>query len=374
MRDNRLVEDFSLTRRSQITTDFMFFRLYEAILQKRIGLYENGFFKSFSPGAFTVGVGNLTVGGTGKTPLVAFVAEILAGKDERVCIISRGYKRENPKKRVLVSDGEKVLANAKQAGDEPFELAAKLLGKAIVIADADRVSAANWAREKFGITAFVLDDAFQHLRVRRDSDIVTIDATNPFGSRRLMPFGILREPPQNLKRADAVVITRANLAESVENLKSEIRKYNSDCPIFVSENKISNLVKLKEFPAEAQSPQTTKEKGQRTKEKFLAFCGLGNPNNFFRQLRAENFDLAATETFRDHYFYKQNDIARIERKAAKTGAGVLLTTAKDAVKLKDLQFRLPCFVVESELVFAGEDDFSNWLIAELEKTKREKNA
>ncbi len=345
----------------------MFSGLYAAILQKRIELYENGFFKSFSPGAFTVGVGNLTVGGTGKTPLVAFVAEILAGKGEKVCIISRGYKRENPKERVLVSDGEKVSATAEQAGDEPFELAAKLLGKAIVVADADRVSAAHWAVEKFGITALVLDDAFQHLRIRRDLDIVTIDATNPFGNGKLLPFGILREPLQNLKRADAVVITRANLVGNVEDLNIEIRKFNSRCPIFVSGNKVSKLVKLEEFPAKAQSSQTRNEKRETRNEKFSAFCGLGNPQNFFRQLRSENFDLVSTETFRDHYFYKQSDVAKIERKAEKMGARVLLTTAKDAVKLKNLQFNLPCFVVESELVFADKDDFSSWLTAEIEK-------
>lgn len=360
----------------------MFFRLYETILKKRIALYENGFFKSFSLGAFTVGVGNLTVGGTGKTPLVALAAEILAGRGEKVCVISRGYKRENPKKRVLVSDGEKILAAVKQAGDEPFELAGKLLGKAIVIADADRISAAHWARPKFGITAFVLDDAFQHLRARRDSDIVTVDATDAFGNRKLLPFGILREPPQNLKRADAIVITRANLVENIKDLKTELRKFNSDCPIFVSGNKISKLSELKEFPAKAQKetnyelPITNYETGQiqdskveSVKPKYSAFCGLGNPQNFFRQLRSETFDLTATETFPDHYFYKQSDIARIEQKARRTGAEILLTTAKDAVKLKHLKFNLPCLVVESEMIFDDGNDFRGWLIEKLENSK-----
>lgn len=348
----------------------MLSRLHKAILQKRVGLYETGFLKSFSLGAFTVSVGNLTVGGTGKTPLVALTAEILAGSGEKVCVISRGYKRENPKKRVLVSDGEKILAEARQAGDEPFELAGKLLGKAIVIADADRVSAAGWSRQKFGITAFILDDAFQHLRARRDLDIVTIDATNPFGNRKLLPFGILREPLKNLKRADAVVITRANLVENIEKIKSEIRKFNFDFPIFVAENKISKLVELKEFLATGQGSQPGKaRKRQTTNDKFLAFCGLGNPQNFFQQLRGETFDLTSTETFPDHYFYKQSDLAKIEQKASRTGAKTLLTTAKDAVKLKNLRFTLPCFVVESEMIFGGENNFRGWLIEKLEKSK-----
>ncbi len=354
-------------------------RFHEAILQKRIALYEKGFFKTFSLGAFAVSVGNLTVGGTGKTPLVAFVAEILAGRGEKVCVISRGYKRENPKSRVHVSDGKNVLADAKLAGDEPVELARKLLGKAVVIADADRVRAGNWAREKFGVTAFVLDDAFQHLRAKRDLDVVTIDATNPFGNRKLLPFGILREPLQNLKRADAIVVTRANLVETIEDLTFEIRKYNAACPIFTSENKISNLVKLEEFTVNnndsenlknLQTAQTAKDKGQRTKDKFSAFCGLGNPRGFFEQLRQENFDLISTETFPDHYFYKQTDVEKLEKAARSAGAKTLLTTVKDAVKLQNLKFNLPCFVAESEIVFAPDADFSGWLISKLEDSRQ----
>jgi tetraacyldisaccharide 4'-kinase len=352
----------------------MLSRLYRAVLQKRVSLYESGVLKSFSLGALTVSVGNLTVGGTGKTPLVAFVAEILAQKGKKVCIISRGYKRENPKQKVLVSDGEKILADAKQAGDEPFELAQKLLGKAVVVADANRVLAGNWARGKFRITAFVLDDAFQHLRAERDLDIVMIDATNPFGNRKLLPFGILREPLLNLKRADAIVITRANLVETVEHLKAEIRIFNSNCPIFVSENKISKIIRLEEFFAKAQK-ETNYGKGEiqntnNLKPGFLAFCGLGNPSNFFEQLRHENFDLIATETFPDHYFYKQTDTAKLEKKARQNGAKILLTTAKDAVKLKDLKFVLPCFVVESRMVFDNETNFRSWLNTKIEEIER----
>ena len=333
--------------------------LYGAIINARNALYEKGLLKSFSLGVPTISIGNITVGGTGKTPMVAFVAEILAEQGEKVCILTRGYGRENAKQRILVSDGEQILAEAKKAGDEPFELAQKLLGKAVVVADANRVAAGNWAREKFGIMTFVLDDAFQHRQAKRDLDIVLLDATNPFGNGKLLPFGILREPLENLKRADAIVITRANLVADLNNLKSRISKITPNCPIFISENKITNLTKLKEFHAEAQSSQRTKDKGQRTKNKAFAFCGLGNPNNFFEQLRREDFDLMATETFPDHHFYTPKDIAKIENKAKTNNAQILLTTAKDTVKLKDLDFNLPCFVVENELVFEDEIGFRN---------------
>ena len=336
--------------------------LYGAIINARNALYEKGLLKSFSLGVPTISIGNITVGGTGKTPFVAFVAEILAEHGEKVCILTRGYGRENAKQRVLVSDGETILAEAKKAGDEPFELANKLLGKAIVVADANRVSAGNWAREKFGVTAFVLDDAFQHRQAKRDLDIVLVDATNPFGNGKLLPFGTLREPLENLQRADAIVISRANLANALDNLKSRISKINPSCPIFVSENKVANLVNLKEFHIER-----TKNKGQKTKDKSLAFCGLGNPNNFFEQLRREHFDLVSTETFPDHHFYTPKDIVKIEKKATENGAEMLLTTAKDAVKLKDLDFNLPCFVVENEIVFDDEIGFCKLIIAALKK-------
>jgi tetraacyldisaccharide 4'-kinase len=324
--------------------------LYGKISNFRKALYEKGVFKSASLGAPAVSVGNITAGGTGKTPLVAFVAEVLAGNGEKVCILTRGYGRENPKKRVLVSDGEKVLVDVETAGDEPFELARKLLGKALVVADANRVAAAHWARETFGATAFVLDDAFQHHRAKRDLDIVCIDATNPFGSGRIF----LREPLKNLKRADAIVITRANLVENIESLKSQISKFNPDCPIFTAKNKISQLIELKEFNSKGQKREAAADNRQLTTDNYFAFCALGNPDNFFEQLKRENFNIISTQKFPDHHFYTRKDIANLEERAIESGAEIFLTTAKDAVKLKDLELNLECFVAESEIVFDDE--------------------
>jgi tetraacyldisaccharide 4'-kinase len=348
--------------------------LYRAGVRARNSLYERGVFKSRSLEALTVSIGNITVGGTGKTPLVARVAQILAGSGERVCILTRGYKRENPGERVLVSDGEKILADVKKAGDEPFELACKLTGAGVavaVIADRNRAGAGIWARENLGITAFVLDDAFQHRRVRRDLDIVCVDATNPFGNGKILPGGILREPLSSLKRADAVVITRANLVEAkrVADLKRQLSEMNPRLEIFVSENKISNLINLKEFSAKAQSgkgaePAAISTNGERqTTGNYSAFCALGNPESFFEQLRREKFNLIFTKIFRDHHRYTQKDVDEMEREAAARGAQIFLATAKDAVKLKDLQFNLPCRVAESELIFDDEKSFRE-LIAE----------
>jgi tetraacyldisaccharide 4'-kinase len=330
----------------------MFVWLYGKIADLRNALYEKGVFKSFSLGAPAVSVGNITAGGTGKTPLVAFVAGVLAEKGENVCILTRGYGRENPNKRVLVSDRAKILADVKTAGDEPFELANKLLGKAFVVADANRVAAANWARDNFGVTAFVLDDAFQHRRAKRDLDIVVIDATNAFGGGKVF----LREPLKNLKRAGAIVITRANLVEkeSIADLKLQISNFNSDCPIFTAENKFSELIELKEFNSNAQKENNQRPKTKDQRPNFFAFCALGNPDNFFEQLKREKFDVISTQKFPDHHFYTPKDVEKLEEKAGQSGAEIFLTTAKDAVKLKELNFRLPCFVAESQMVFDDE--------------------
>lgn len=344
----------------------LFSWLYGVITNTRNSLYEKGIFKSVSLEVPVISIGNITVGGTGKTPLVALVAEILAENGEKVCILTRGYGRANPRKRVLVSDGKNILTDAFETGDEPFELAAKLLSKAVIVADPNRVAAGLWALANFNVTAFVLDDAFQHLQVKRDLNIVTIDATNSFRNGKLLPSGILREPLANLKRADAIVLTRANLVEEnrIANLKVQISKTNSRCKIFVVENKTSRVIDLTEFHAQTQSShRPTTNHRLPTTDRCLAFCALGNPHNFFEQLRREDFALAAKKIFPDHYFYSQEDIFELEAEAEREGAKFLLTTAKDAAKLKKLNFSLPCYVVESEMIFDEQAEFCNLILS-----------
>lgn len=335
-------------------------RLYGKIIESRNSLYEKNLLKTHSLGAPCVSVGNITVGGTGKTPLVAFIAEVLSEAGESVCVISRGYKRADENKKILVSDGEKIFGGVREAGDEPLELAEALLGKASVIADADRVRAGLWASEKLGATVFVLDDAFQHRRAKRDLDIVAIDATNPFGNRKTLPGGILREPLSALRRADAFVITRANLSGEILQIKEEIARFNDRAPIFTASNKFSDFVDLK---------TSSKNFAARTDSspKYFAFCALGNPENFFRQLELENFDLAGTQTFPDHYFFLQRDIRELERAAARAGASELLTTAKDAVKLNAFDFEIPCRIARSALIFDDEKKLREMIHAVLKK-------
>src|SRR5207244_13507260 len=153
---------------------------------------------------------------------------------KRMCVLTRGYGRANPSTQVVVSDGAELLASEQEAGDEPFLLARNLLGIAAVVSNPNRAAAGEWAIENLRSEVFVLDDAFQHLRLARDLDIVTIDATNPWGGGHLLPYGRLREPRSGLARADCIVITRTDQANDVESLKREIENLIHNRRIFTS--------------------------------------------------------------------------------------------------------------------------------------------
>lgn len=335
--------------------------LYGLIANARNSLYDRDIFRSHQLGARTISVGNITVGGTGKTPLVAFVAKTLAENGEKVCILTRGYGREKSRDRVLVSDGKNVLADAKAGGDEPVELARKLLGKAIVIADADRVSAAKWALRNFDITAFVLDDGFQHRRAKRDLDIVCIDATDPFGGGKTLPAGRLREPPSNLSRANIAVVTRADLVDSTAPIVAAVDENANDIEVFTASSVISGIVPLAQYlsgdPVPADIDTASLPQG------IFVFCGLAKPDNFIDQLGRHDIQAGGSRSFHDHHSYTQSDVAKIQGDAARTHSAALITTAKDAVKLAGLEFTLPCFVALSELKITDGSRFTQLLIS-----------
>ena len=324
--------------------------LYGVVMRARRALYRSGRLHVHELGVPVISVGNLTMGGTGKTPLVEWIANELGQMGRRVCILTRGYGRRSSGTRIIVSNGNEILADANRAGDEPLLLAERLKGLAAVICDADRVSAATWAVEHFHSDVFVLDDGFQHLRVARDLNILTIDATNPWGNGKLLPAGILREPLAELTRAECIVITRADDPDLTAQLQREIAAQSKDCPVFCS---WMRLIGLRPIQKEVRSLVTAEEIKA---SPVAAFCGIGNPESFFSLLRRGGYQLSHTEVFRDHHIYTQGDIDRVVRESVTRGAQVLLTTAKDEVKLRSLKFDLPCYAADITIEIEKEDE------------------
>jgi tetraacyldisaccharide 4'-kinase len=328
--------------------------LYSAIMRARLALYRKGALRVHQINSPVVSVGNITTGGTGKTPIVEWVARAAAVEGRRVCILTRGYGRRDENKRVLVSDGERILADAREGGDEPRLLAETLQGAAAVISDADRVGAARWAEENLNSNLFILDDGFQHLRIARDLDIVALDATNPWGGKRLLPGGRLREPLKGLRRADLIILTRAEQSLEIDSLRKEAERLSAGRHILLARTRTRAIRPLGEAMLEDDvadiftrhaSPGTPSVSAATV----AAFCALGNPTSFFAHLRSVGYSLSHTRAFPDHYAYKQTDVDALVFEARRAGASALLTTAKDAVKLRSLRFDLPCYVLEIEL-------------------------
>lgn len=320
--------------------------LYRAVTQTRLAAYKKGWLPVTRLPVPVISIGNLTTGGTGKTPLVEWVCRTLASKQKRVCILTRGYGRPNPRSRVVVSDGSTVLTDAALAGDEPFLLAQNLKGLASVISDANRIAAGKWAIDNLGADVFVLDDGFQHLALARDLNVLTIDATNPWGGGRLLPAGRLREPRSGLSRADLVVVTRSDQSDELGPLVSEIQRIFGSGPVVTSEMTVKGISLINSEGAEEfVSPHPP----------VAAFCAIGNPDSFLKLLRRVEIDPVFMRTFPDHHSYTQAEVDTLVRDAVRHGARSIITTAKDAVKLRQIRFELPVYVLRIEIAIAEED-------------------
>ncbi|MDT7541977.1 MAG: tetraacyldisaccharide 4-kinase [Acidobacteriota bacterium] len=356
---------------------------YGAIVRARLALYRRGHLRVMRVGGPVLSVGNLTAGGTGKTPLVEWLAREIAKREGlRVCILTRGYGRADVRRRVVVSDGARVLADAREAGDEPLLLAERLLAEGVaVVCDADRAAAARFALAELHSEVFILDDGFQHLRVERDLNIVALDATDPWGGGRLLPAGLLREPIRELSRADCVIVTRAELSKDLEGLCADASRLSGGRPVFTARTR---MIGARLLARAEQSEGVITESGQmltETKETLplaqlpravAAFCGVGNPRAFFLNLKGEGFELKRARSFADHRRYTRQDVMEIEVGARSVGAQALLTTAKDAVKLRALRFALPCYAVEIELRIDEEEElleFARKAIADFDKRR-----
>lgn len=275
-------------------------------------------------------MGNLTAGGTGKTPVVQFLCDWLKEIGYHPAIVMRGYGSSlNLATNHLVADERGLLVTQEEAGDEAAQLAQNLPGIPIWIG-ANRVVGGQNAIQLSKANILIMDDGFQHRKLFRDMDILLIDALRPWGYDHVLPRGLLREPISNLRRADAILITRSDLCseEELENLEKQIYFINERAQIFRTNHKPSRIVELfgSEFPVQV---------GLEKKAHF--FCGLGNPSGFFRTAIEAGFVETGRTIFPDHYPYQKTDLLNLEEKAKAESAQVLLTTEKDGIKLKKFE-------------------------------------
>ncbi|MCK5114230.1 MAG: tetraacyldisaccharide 4'-kinase [Phycisphaerae bacterium] len=281
---------------------------YGAVMSLRRWAYERGILASHSADVPVICVGNITTGGTGKTPMVKWVVDQLRAMGKTPAILTRGYK---------AVDGK----------SDEAELLAQLTGAKVVV-NPDRVAGAKTAVES-GADVIVMDDGFQHLQLRRDLDIVLIDATNPFGHDACLPCGFLREPKTALRIAGAIVITRCEnqSPEALENLQQQLQQLAPQATVSRAVHAPAAIIDHNgsALPLEALS-------GKRV----LAFCGLGNPGAFFATAENLGATLAATKTFGDHTHYTAGHTKQLLAKANRCDAEILLTTQKDYVKLANL--------------------------------------
>jgi tetraacyldisaccharide 4'-kinase len=325
-------------------------KLYELAVKARIVAYQRGLLKTYHLRAPVISVGNLSVGGTGKTPCVSFIANYLRDAGHQAAILSRGYKRATYG-RVEVSDGKEILCPARDSGDEPFLLAQSCPGVRVVV-DQDRFAAGQWLEQCAPISVFILDDAFQHLRLARDLNLVLIDATEPLSHARMIPFGRLREPLSGLRRADAVIVTRSDQPFDKASLIETIKKYaGPTTPIFFAHHEMTRLrrldgeenIRLAEF---AQKP-------------VAAISGIAKPERFNEDLRKSGMHIVLRRDFEDHHHYTAAEFAQLAREAQTALAQAIIVTEKDAANLPGEMIRQsPLPVYAARIEFRCEEELA----------------
>lgn len=297
---------------------------YRRFLAARDRLYERGLLRSREVGPPVVSVGNLTVGGSGKTPAVELAVRTLLELGHRPAVLSRGYRRRSRGVQV-VADTAAIRLEAEDAGDEPFLLARRLPGIPVVVG-ANRWEAARLCLERFPVTALVLDDGFQHRSLRKHLEIVMVRARRPWGNGRLLPGGPLREPLTALARADLVVAAGAAAEEDLEEVRRAVAAHAPGVPVLTA-----RYVPVECWDAERMSRQPPQALAG---ARLLAFAGIAAPESFRATLAELGVDVVGLVTFGDHHWYRAEDLRRLNDRAGALGALGLVTTEKDWVRLR----------------------------------------
>ncbi|MEN6509471.1 MAG: tetraacyldisaccharide 4'-kinase [Smithella sp.] len=331
--------------------------LYRLIVDLRNRLYDRQILKSVKLSCPVISVGNITVGGTGKTPCVIGLARMLQQSGFKCAVISRGYGGKNPQPVNIVSDGTSILLGAESAGDEPLLIARSLPGIP-VITGAKRKFTGQAAIDRFGSNVLICDDAFQHRQIVRDIDIVLLDAEKPLGNGYLLPRGPLREPKESLRRAGCIILTRAG---GTEPLHPDVAGIVSKpgIPVFRAAHQFKDLIR----PGGNHLPEQNVLQGK----KVCAFCGIAQPASFKKLLIEAGSEVMSFMEFPDHYTYDRNDLEALKDHFLKFQADYWITTEKDAMRLEDHpEFLKNLCILRMEMEIKSSDpSFESFIIKRL---------
>ena len=322
-------------------------KFYTAGVRARAWAYRHGVFRRISVKVPLVSVGNLTVGGTGKTPLTIALARMLLEHGRRPAIVSRGYFKEG-RGLVVVSDGNRLLVGRRQAGDEAYMMARALSGVPVVVGP-NRSLAATVVQSRFSPDIIIMDDGFQHLKVQRDLDIVVVDATNPFGNGMTLPRGTLREPPNHLRRADMIVLTHTDQTEQIDCLRDSLHALNPNAPIVES---VHQPVSLSNY-----QQQSELELGTLRGARVVALSSIGNPRTFERTLTDLGAELVDFWRLPNHYAYRRGGLSDLVDRARDLRVKAIVTTEKDMVRFPPgFAFNIPVWILGIKLhITAGNE-------------------
>ena len=340
--------------------------IYERLVQLRLYFYRKRILRERALGCLVISVGNLTVGGTGKTPIVEKFARALQAGGRRVAILSRGYKSVPRKRRWLdrlrrrdadpprvVSDGKSLLLDSLTAGDEPYMLAHNLKD-VIVLVDKDRVKSGRFAIDKWNVDTLLLDDGLQYLHLKHRLDMVLVDRQAPFGNEFLLPRGTLREAPRNLRRASYIFITK-NTGESNETLIERIRRYNRTAEIIECAHKplyLQNVFTGEQLPLE------------RLRDAFIgSICGIAAPESFEGALKKLGAHVDLAKRYIDHHYYTEAELTTFINRCIRRDLAMIVTTEKDAVRmprLPEADMKVPiCFLRVEIQILSGHESWEH---------------
>ena len=330
---------------------------YRLIITFRNWLYDKNIFAVLKLPCPVISVGNITVGGTGKTPCVIMLAQMLQFHGFKPAILSRGYGGSSVKSVDIVSDGKNILLDSRTAGDEPFLIAQSLRSIPIIVGP-QRIKTGKTAINRFGANVLICDDAMQHRQIFRDINLVLLDSQDPLGNGHVLPRGKLREPIAGLKRATAFLLTRTDEKPKTEGINENLTQLRN-IPIFTSIHKLQDVIKgdySEKWPI-----------SNLARKKVCAFCGIAKPDSFKKSLLAAEADILSLDAFPDHHNYNRTELEIIKKKFYNNRADLIITTQKDGMRLQNFaDFLSIIYMMRIEMeITPSRESFDNFILDRL---------